>query len=145
MTVHISGQLVTEIMVGSAGNKRVVEGFVGTASGNRRFFAALTSVSVSPTIVVGANLAASVISTAANASHQPPGSPVSFAWRRISGSSAITPSFPTAASTTFRALISTSQTLIARFVCDVTAGGISLTTDPVEVRLTRLSGGGINP
>ena len=63
MTVHIQAGEVTEIFVGSGGTKQVLEGWVGTAAGNRQFYAALSSVSL-PVTELSASQPQSSVTTA---------------------------------------------------------------------------------
>jgi hypothetical protein len=66
--------------------------------------------------------------------HGGSGSPT-FAWARTSGSSAITATNPTAATTAFSATVSSGQEVGAQFTCTVTDGSGAIQTAVVDVSI----------
>jgi len=56
-----------------------------------------------------------------------------YAWRRISGSSLISPTNAGASGTAFTATAVSDTAINATFVCDITQGGTTLTTNSVLV------------
>ena len=66
-------------------------------------------------------------------------SPYTFSWARISGSSAITATAPSAANTAFTATLSPNQELLATFRCTVTDNSGAVATVDVFVDLELVS------
>lgn len=141
MTVHLQAGEVTEIFVGSGGTKQVLEGWIGTAAGNRQFYAALSSVSLPVTELIGFQSQSLVTTGPITVSHEPASASPTYNWRRVSGD-AISANSPNSATTTFSGGVPQNNTRVAIFVCDVTVGSTTLTTPQLEVTLTRFTFGG---
>lgn len=146
ITVGTSGgnKTVTAVTVGTTGgNKAVLNAYLGTSGGNKLIFSAF-SVSASPNSVSGFRSGPGVV-TSGNTTATPNGGSGSYtyAWRRVSGDSAITAALSTSSTTSFQATLSAGQGRTAEFVCDVTDTGLGVTetTNSVSVTLQDIGGG----
>jgi hypothetical protein len=83
----------------------------------------------------GAAASGAVVSDAVIATPQVASAPYTYQWLKISGSSGITITSPTAASTTFSATVVDGTPKIAVYRCVVQSGGRSYVSEPLTVTL----------